>query len=51
MNNGVEIPIGKVTQYPQSQANYGIMDSPEYIVYTNNQVRMRYLIQIERESF
>jgi hypothetical protein len=53
LNNGLTIPQGEVLQYEYSFPKKGeksINDlrlHSEYIVYDNNQVKIRYLIEVE----
>jgi hypothetical protein len=49
MNNGVEIPLGKTIDYhnPNDKNERPYLCHPEYVVYQNSQIRMRYLIQID----
>jgi hypothetical protein len=48
MNNGVQIPLGKEVSYVKDGKGDHITSMPEYVVYDNSQIRMRYLIQIEK---
>lgn len=49
MNNGITIPLGKIVNYKANDYNnnYNCVGSPEYIVYDNSQIRIRYIIQID----
>jgi hypothetical protein len=51
--NGVKIPYGKVTDYYKDKPNvynqFNLAHN-EFIVYKENQIRMRYLIQIKRKD-
>lgn len=48
MNNGVTIPLGKLTTTDSHNfRNDRRTAHTEYVVYNTNQIRMRYLIQIE----
>ena len=48
MNNGVTIPLGKLTTTESRDfTNDRRTVHTEYVVYDTSQIRMRYLIQIE----
>ena len=53
-NDGLIIPLGNIINYPidiNYQYNYSITSEPEYIVYNVEQVKIRYIVQVERNSF
>ena len=49
-NNGIIIPFGNIISYDNN--NYKINNQrtnmPEYIIYDTSQVKIRYIIQVER---
>ena len=48
-NNGIIIPLGNIVNYCKDNINNVIMTSePEYVVYNTAQVKIRYIIQVER---
>ena len=52
-NNGIKIPLGNIISYNINKNSFGSNNvsttmNPEYIVYNTDQVKIRYIIQIER---
>ena len=48
-NNGIIIPLGNIVNYCKDNINNVMMTSePEYVVYNTAQVKIRYIIQVER---
>ena len=55
-NNGVIIPLGNIINYPQYNnnqmfinMNMNITSHPEYVVYNTSQIKIRYIVQVERK--
>ena len=55
-NNGIIIPLGNIINYPQYSnnsnqmyINMNITSHPEYVVYNIAQVKIRYIVQVERK--
>jgi hypothetical protein len=49
LNNGVVIPLGKKISYdyPKNKnTQYNLSSEAEYVVYDNEQVKIRYLIEV-----
>jgi len=52
MNNGVTIPLGKIVKNEVDRTkNYSLSTNPEYVVYDESQIRIRYMIQIEDDGY
>jgi hypothetical protein len=53
-NNGIKIPLGNIISYPNENKKIGpnitamTTSNPEYIVYNTDQVKIRYIIQIQK---
>ena len=49
-NNGIVIPLGNIINYPQynNNINLNITSHPEYVVYNTAQIKIRYIVQVER---
>ena len=48
-NNGITIPIGNIVSYNSNVIEYSTAH-PEYIVYDTAQVKIRYIVKMERDS-
>ena len=48
-NNGITIPLGNIVSYNSNAIEYSTAH-PEYIVYDTAQVKIRYIVKMERES-
>ena len=58
-NNGITIPLGNIITYNNNNNNYNMSfvsynmfrtSYPEYVVYNTEQIKIRYIVQIERDS-
>ena len=51
-NNGITIPLGNIIQYPKNADNRNMFNTqhPEYIVYDTSQIKIRYIVQVERNE-
>ena len=50
-NNGITIPLGNIITYNNNNNNYyqGVTAYPEYVVYNTDQVKIRYIVKMQRE--
>ena len=49
-NNGIIIPLGNIINYQKGiNINQYITQNPEYIIYDVSQIKIRYIVQIERD--
>ena len=48
-NNGITIPLGNIVSYNSNAIEYSTAH-PEYIVYDTAQVKIRYIVKMERDS-
>ena len=49
-NNGISIPLGNIVTFTNNNNLLGYMTShPEYVVYNTDQVKIRYIVKMERE--
>lgn len=50
--NGVKIPLGKVINYEEGKPaqKLFVLEHNEYIVYNTSQIRMRYIVQIQKKK-
>ena len=49
-NNGITIPLGNIISYNANNNFLGYTTSlPEYVVYNTDQVKIRYIVKMERE--
>ena len=49
-NNGITIPLGNIIKYSETGMNYST-SNPEYIVYDTAQVKIRYIVKMERNGY
>ena len=49
-NNGITIPLGNIITYSENGNNYST-SYPEYIVYDTAQVKIRYIVKMERIDY
>ena len=50
-NNGITIPIGNIIDYPKSNLNLFMTQNPEYVIYDTAQIKIRYIVQMERNGY
>ena len=49
-NNGITIPLGNIITYNNNNNYYqGVTAYPEYVVYNTDQVKIRYIVKMQRE--
>ena len=48
-NNGITIPLGNIVSFRENNMNYAT-SHPEYIVYDTAQVKIRYIVKMERSG-
>ena len=50
-NNGITIPLGNIVNYYKNHTfTNNITTHPEYVVYNTEQIKIRYIVQVERNS-
>ena len=49
-NNGITIPLGNIVSFRENNMSYAT-SHPEYIVYDTAQVKIRYIIKMERGDY
>ena len=49
-NNGIIIPLGNIIEYSKK---YNIFNTsqPEYVIYDTAQIKIRYIVQVERGRY
>ena len=49
-NNGITIPLGNIITYNNNNNNYyqGVTAYPEYVVYNTDQVKIRYIVKMQK---
>ena len=51
-NNGITIPLGNIITYNNNNAiNQGSTAHPEYVVYNTDQVKIRYIVKMQRGTY
>ena len=52
-NNGIIIPLGNIVDYQEGKNDFNSMitSQPEYVVYNTAQVKIRYIVQVERNGY
>ena len=52
-NSGIIIPLGNIVDYQQGKNDFNSMitSQPEYVVYNTAQVKIRYIVQVERNGY
>ena len=52
-NNGIIIPLGNIVDYQEGKNGFNSMitSQPEYVVYNTAQVKIRYIVQVERNGY
>ena len=54
-NNGIIIPLGNIVSYNKNKNMnsfmYNITTYPEYVIYDTSQVKIRYIVQVEKNAF
>ena len=52
-NNGIIIPLGSIVSYNKNINNfmYTTTTYPEYVIYDTSQVKIRYIVQVEKSAF
>ena len=52
-NNGIIIPLGSIVSYNKNINNfmYTTTTYPEYVIYDTSQVKIRYIVQVEKNAF
>ena len=51
-NNGITIPLGNIVNYYKNHTLMNnVTSNPEYVVYKTEQVKIRYIIQVERGNY
>jgi poly [ADP-ribose] polymerase len=51
-NNGLTIPLGNIIDYKKNRNSLMMITSePEYVVYDTAQIKIRYIVQVERNGY
>ena len=51
-NNGITIPLGNIIEYKNNNNNNMLNTSqPEYVIYNTAQIKIRYIVHVERNGY
>ena len=50
-NNGITIPLGNIIEYKNNNNNMLNTSQPEYVIYNTAQIKIRYIVQVERNGY